>query len=77
MDCYNAATQYDFTTGQFIKHDIQERHVTLSDGRTHQRDIIAAFNLQHIKTDSKERKEYSVDQMQIDYPNFCKFEKQL
>lgn len=77
VDCYNAATQYDFTARKFIKHGIQERYITLSDGRTHQRDIMAAFNLQHLNTDSKEMKEYNTEQMHVDYLKFCELEKQM
>lgn len=66
-----AATQFDFTNGVFTKHEVSERSITLSNGRTHQRDMLSAFNLQHI---GQELKEYDIDQMQADYSIFCRLE---
>lgn len=66
-----AATQFDFTNGVFTKHEVNERSITLSNGQTHQRDMLSAFNLQHI---GKELKEYDIEQMQADYPIFCRLE---
>lgn len=66
-----AATQFDFTNGVFTKHEVNERSITLSNGRTHQRDMLSAFNLQHI---GKELKEYDIELMQADYPIFCRLE---
>jgi len=66
-----AATQFDFTNGVFTKHEVSERSITLSNGRTHQRDMLSAFNLQHI---CNELKEYNITQMQADYPIFCRLE---
>ena len=66
-----AATQFDFTNGVFTKHEVSERSITLSNGRTHQRDMLSAFNLQHI---GQELKEYDIEQMQADYPIFCRLE---
>lgn len=73
VEIKNAATQFDFTNGEFTKHELNERTVTLSDGRVHQRDMLAAFNLQHLRTDST--KEYDVEQMEADYPVFCNLEE--
>ncbi|MBR5092251.1 MAG: hypothetical protein IKX32_02110 [Bacteroidales bacterium] len=74
VDPRNAATQFDFTNGKFTKHEVGERSITLSNGRTHQRDMFAAFNLQHIRLNSTEKKDYDIEQMQADYPIFCKLE---
>ncbi len=75
VDIHNAATQFDFTNGEFTKHTIQERSITLSNGHTHHRDMISAFNLQHLKLGSNELKNYNIEQMQADYPIFCKLEE--
>lgn len=75
VEIKNAATQFDFTNGEYTKHELNERTVTLSNGRIHQRDILSAFNLQHLKVDSKELKEYDIEQMEIDYPIYCKLEE--
>ena len=78
-----AATQFDFTNGVFTKHEVSERSITLSNGRTHQRDMLSAFNLQHArlevekaKSRDKEKKveSYDIAQMQADYPIFCRLE---
>ena len=76
VDVRYAATQFDFTNGVKTKHEVGERSITLSNGRTHQRDMISAFNLQHIRQESigTEDKEYDIEQMQADYPIFCKLE---
>jgi len=74
VDPRNAATQFDFTNGEFTKHEVNERSITLSNGRTHQRDMLSAFNLQHLRPESKETKDYDIEQMQADYPFFCKLE---
>lgn len=75
-DIKNAATQFDFTNGELKKHELKERTVTLSNGKTHQRDMLAAFNLQHLRVDSTKDKDYDVEQMILDYPVFCKLEEQ-
>ncbi len=76
VDVRYAATQFDFTNGVKTKHEVCERSITLSNGRTHQRDMLSAFNLQHIKLESigTEDKEYDIEQMQADYPVFCQLE---
>ena len=78
-----AATQFDFTNGVFTKHEVSERSITLSNGRTHQRDMLSAFNLQHARLDGEKEKSrdkekkvesYDIAQMQADYPIFCRLE---
>lgn len=76
VEIKNAATQFDFTNGEFTKHELNERTITLSSGRTHQRDILSAFNLQHLRTESEELKDYDIEQMKVDYPIFCKLEEE-
>ena len=51
------------------KHDVSVRKVTLSDGKVHQRDMLAAFNLQHL-----EGKVYNRKVMINDYRKFCEME---
>lgn len=70
-DPKNAASQFDFTDGSFEKHELNERSVTLSNGDTHQRDMLAAFNLQHLKGD----KQYDTEAMERHYERFCELEK--
>ena len=76
VDVRYAATQFDFTNGIKTKHEVSERSITLSNGRTHQRDMISAFNLQHIKLESigTDDKAYDIEQMRADYPVFCQLE---
>lgn len=80
VDVGYAATQFDFTNGEFTKHDVNERSITLSNGHTHQRDMLSAFNLQHarLKTDSRNIEKtvdnYDIEQMNADYPIFCRLE---
>ena len=76
VDVRYAATQFDFTNGTKTKHEVSERSITLSNGHTHQRDMLSAFNLQHIKIESigTEVKDFDIEQMQADYPIFCKLE---
>ena len=78
-----AATQFDFTNGVFTKHKVGERSITLSNGRTHQRDMLSAFNLQHARLEvenarsrDKEKivESFDIAQMQADYPIFCRLE---
>ncbi len=76
VDVRYAATQFDFTNGTKTKHEVSERSITLSNGHTHQRDMLSAFNLQHIKLESigTEDKEYDIEQMEADYPIFRELE---
>ena len=75
VDTQNAASQYDFTDGSFVKHELRERSVTLSNGDTHQRDMLAAFNLQHLKYEDKEKKQYDMGAMKAHYDRFCEMEQ--
>ena len=80
VDVGYSATQFDFTNGEFTKHAVSERSILLSNGHTHQRDMLSAFNLQHAKlktTGHKTEKtvtNYDIEQMHADYPKFCKLE---
>ena len=76
VDTKNAASQYDFTDNSFTKHELKERNVTLSNGDTHQRDMLAAFNLQHLKYDEKDTKQYDTEAMAADYERFCQLEQE-
>ena len=76
VDTKNAASQYDFTNDSFTKHELKERNVTLSNGDTHQRDMLAAFNLQHLKYDAKEKKQYDKEAMKAHYEHFCELEQE-
>jgi transposase len=76
VDTKNAASQYDFTDGSFTKHELKERSVTLSNGDIHQRDMLAAFNLQHLKYDEAEAKQYDTEAMTADYERFCQLEQE-
>ena len=80
VNTQNAASQYDFTTDSFKtgdeKHKLNERAITLSNGDTHQRDMLAAFNLQHLKLDEAETKQYDTEAMAADYERFCQLEQE-
>ena len=73
----NAASQYDFSNNSFKegedRHGLNERAITLSNGNTHQRDMLAAFNLQHL---TDEKKQYDVEAMKRDYERFCQLEQE-
>jgi hypothetical protein len=71
IDIKNGASQFDFTNGEKTKHELKERRITLSNGNTHLRDTLAAFNLQHFQN-----KEFNVVEMNENYLNFCNLEKQ-
>lgn len=75
VDVRNAASRYDFTNKTFQAHGLGERRVTLSNGDIHQRDLMAAFNLQHLKVESDELKDYDVESMLKDYETFCLLER--
>ena len=78
VNTQNAASQYDFTIDSFKtgddKHKLNERAITLSNGDTHQRDMLAAFNLQHLKYDEAEAKQYDTEAMEQHYERFCELE---
>lgn len=74
VDTKNAASRYDFTDESFTDHGY-DRKITLSNGDTHQRDMLAAFNLQHLKYDEAEKKQYDREAMAQDYDRFCELEQ--
>lgn len=75
VDIKNAASRFDFTNSDFVEHKLNERKITLSNGNTHQRDLLAAFNLQHLNSDDESLKSYNIEEMKKDYPIFCKLEE--
>ena len=75
VETYNAASRFDFTDGSFKDHRY-ERVITLSNGDTHQRDLLAAFNLRHLKLDTEEAKQYDMESMSQHYDRFCELEKE-
>ncbi len=80
VNTQNAASQYDFTNDSFKtgdeKHKLNERAITLSNGDIHQRDMLAAFNLQHLKYNEPEAKQYDTEAMAADYERFCQLEQE-
>jgi transposase len=76
VDTQNAASRFDFTDGSLTEHDRSERAITLSNGDTHQRDMLAAFNLQHLKLDETKTKQYDTEAMAADYERFCQLEQE-
>jgi len=56
-------------------HDSYDRKITLSNGDSHQRDMLAAFNLQHLKYDAPEKKQYDTEAMAQHYDRFCELEQ--
>lgn len=76
VDPKNAASRFDFTDSSFHEHKLSERQITLSNGDTHQRDLLAAFNLQHLEIDDKELKKYDRKAMEDDYATFCLLERE-
>lgn len=67
----SACTQYDFTCDDKRKHSTKKRSITLSNGMTHQRDLISAFNIAHCDADGN----FDIEQMKKDYPAFCTMEE--
>lgn len=76
VDPKNAASRYDFTDGSFTKHELDERSITLSNDDTHQRDLLAAFNLRHLKSGTEETKQYDMEAMRQHYDRFCELENE-
>ena len=76
VDTQNAASRFDFTDGSLTEHDRSERAITLSNGDIHQRDMLAAFNLQHLKLDEAKTKQYDTEAMAADYERFCQLEQE-
>lgn len=75
VDTNNGATEYDFTNDTFTKHDLKERYITLSDGKRHQRDTLAAFNLAFLSLDPKKKRSYNRKNMIGHYDRFCQMEE--
>lgn len=77
-----ACTQYDFTNGEFTKHELRERTITTSDGQQHDRDALAAFNMKFIRTEKvvgkkkieKSEDNFDNESMAAFYPRFCQME---
>lgn len=46
----------------------------MSNGDKHQRDMLAAFNLQHLNYNDEDLKNYDIKGMKEDYPIFVKLE---
>ena len=74
VSCKGASTQFDFTDQSFTKRECKERNVVLSNGNTHTRDGIAAFNIKHRidpgKKNIKVTDNYDIDAMTKDYESF-------
>lgn len=77
-----ACTQYDFTNGEFTKHELRERTITTSDGQQHDRDALAAFNMKFVRPEKvvgkkkieKSDKNFDNESMAAFYPRFCQME---
>ena len=80
-----ACTQYDFTSGDFTKHEINERIITTSDGHQHDRDALAAFNMKFVRTEKvagkkkieKSDENFDTQAMAEFYPQFCRMENKI
>ena len=80
-----ACTQFDFTNGEFTKHELQERTIVTSDGIRHDRDALAAFNMKHVnvsritgkKKIEKDKENFDTDSMQMAYGHFCEMEQRI
>ena len=80
VDCFKTcATQFDHTTGEYVKHDLNERVIKLGNGDLLQRDIHSAFNLKYIviiNTKDGVAYKYDIEKMNLDYENFkCKHDE--
>lgn len=70
VDCFKTcATQFDHTTGEYVKHGLDERIIKLGNGDLLQRDIHSAFNLKYIII-SDGYYQYDIDKMNKDYKSF-------
>lgn len=65
---------FDFIDGSFHQHESNDDYITLSNGNTHRRDLLTAFNLQHLRPESEDKNDYDVAAMIKDYPFFCHLE---
>ena len=73
-----AGTKFDFTAENFRdKTGLGIRNVILSNGDKHTRDLMAAFNIQHLESDDKADKvsNYNIGKMWEDYPKFKQMEQ--
>ena len=61
-------TGFDHTNGQFTKHGLAERYVTLSNGNTHHRDFHSCFNIMFAKD---QKGNFDIEQMEMNYPKYC------
>lgn len=61
-------TGFDHTNGQFTKHGISERYVTLSNGNTHHRDFHSCFNIMFAED---QKGKFNIEQMEMNYPKYC------
>lgn len=75
VDCFKTcATQYDHTTGEFVKHPLYERMIKIGNDKV-QRDLHSAFNLRHILSYKDEDEivyHYDNSAMETNYSNFKK-----
>lgn len=79
------ATGFDHTAigtdKEFVKHDVAERTVTLSNGVTHSRDFHSCFNIMYANPNVKKEKNknyrnlYDVEKMNKEYENFKKIDQ--
>lgn len=81
-----ACTQFDFTDESFTEHKVSERTIVTSDGKLHNRDIIAAFNIKNAivnestenkKKSAKNKEFFDIDAMRSTYDIFCEMEHTL
>jgi hypothetical protein len=80
-----ACTQFDFTNGEFTKHELKERTITTSDGFVHNRDALAAFNMRFVhkkkvegkKKIEKAKENFDLQAMTEAYKNFCSLEENI
>lgn len=80
-----ACTQFDFTNGEFTKHELKERTITTSDGVVHDRDALAAFNMRFVhkkkvegkKKIEKDKENFDILAMTEAYRQFCSLEKNI
>lgn len=80
-----ACTQYDFTNGEFTKHELKERTITTADGTQHDRDALAAFNMKFVQVEKvagkkkteKSKDNFDNESMAAFYPRFCQMENEM
>ena len=80
-----SCTQFDFTNGEFTKHELKERIITTSDGFVHDRDALAAFNMRFVnrqriegkKKVEKNKENFDLQAMTKAYKQFCALEENI